>query len=178
MGKSYSYKNSATNASGLKTTVTITTEDPQVIRDLLESGNAKASGTSKKDESIKAKVKEVKPKAKAKPKTSKALPAPKVSAAKKSNTSKAEPKAKPKTNSSNSKVISVSEFRSKLRALKPNGTQELRIGSNVICRTHNGYGVRYYKHEPDPMTDYNPWTFGFKEKWLIDEYLKQGLLKK
>lgn len=84
--KLFSVKESK-NINGKKTTITINTEDPQIIKNLLDSVPAdkeQKKASSKKD-SIKAKVKEVKPKTTAKAKGSKgkatkaktkALPAP------------------------------------------------------------------------------------------------------
>lgn len=95
--KLFSVKESK-NINGKKTTITINTEDPQIIKNLLDSVPAdkeQKKASSKKD-SIKAKVKEVKPKTTAKAKGSKgkatkakapgkpkALPAPKVKTASK-----------------------------------------------------------------------------------------------
>lgn len=102
MKKVFSMKDTKVDGKGKKTTITIQTEDPKVIRSLLDNtseavgskakakpGNtskAKAStkkaSSDKKKDSIKAEVREVKPKAKkeankktAKPKS---LPAPKA----------------------------------------------------------------------------------------------------
>ena len=98
MNKVFSMKDTKVDDKGKKTTITIQTEDPAVIRNLLDNpgvgsksktGNtskAKAStkktSSDKKKDSIKAEVREVKPKTKktgskkaAKPK---ALPAPKA----------------------------------------------------------------------------------------------------
>lgn len=70
--KLFSVKESK-NINGKKTTINITTEDPQIIKNLLDSVPAdkeQKKASSKKD-SIKAKVKEVKPKTTAKAKGSK-----------------------------------------------------------------------------------------------------------
>ena len=58
--KSYSFKDSKKDKAGRKTTITITTENPDVIKKLIDS-TASGSNSSKKD-SMKAEVKEVKKK--------------------------------------------------------------------------------------------------------------------
>ena len=39
-------------------------------------------------------------------------------------------------------------------------------------------GVRDVNDYDDPMTDYSAFVYGFKEKWLIEKYLNEGLLIK
>lgn len=73
-------------------------------------------------------------------------------------------------------VQSVKDFRKKLRGLE-NYREELEIDNDVIIKTGAGsYGVRSKWDESDPMTDYSAYTYGFKEKWLIDRYKQKGLL--
>ncbi len=72
--------------------------------------------------------------------------------------------------------MTVKEFRKKLRGLQPYA-EELTIGNNAIIKTSGGYGVRYIYDYDDPMTDYSAYVYGVKESWLIEEYLKKGLLK-
>lgn len=74
------------------------------------------------------------------------------------------------------KTKTVKEFRKQLRSLKLY-FEELTIGKHVICKTTTGYGIRFIGDESDPMTDYCAFTFGFKEKMLIDRFLNEGLLK-
>lgn len=77
---------------------------------------------------------------------------------------------------SDKNVQSVKDFRKKLRGLE-NYSEELDIGDDVIIKTGAGsYGVRAKWDESDPMTDYSAYTYGFKEKWLIDRYKQKGLL--
>lgn len=189
MNKVFSMKDTKVDSKGKKTTITIQTEDPAVIKNLLDNttvgskakakeGNtskAKAStkkaSSDKKKDSIKAEVREVKPKAKktagkkaAKPK---ALPAPKT----KNDNSKARVKSK-KTESGK---MTVSQFRKKLRGLN-SYREEFPIGNDVIVKTGTSYGIRACYDFDDPMTDYSAYTYGFKEKWLIERYLKSGLI--
>lgn len=62
--KSYSFKDSKKDKAGRKTTITITTENPEVIKKLVESttsnSNSKTSQNKKKKDSMKAEVKEAK----------------------------------------------------------------------------------------------------------------------
>lgn len=100
--KLFSVKESK-NINGKKTTINITTEDPQIIKNLLDSvpSDKEQKKASSKKDSIKAKVKEVKPKTTAKAKGSKgkatkakapakpkALPAPKKESKKKATSKK------------------------------------------------------------------------------------------
>ncbi len=73
--------------------------------------------------------------------------------------------------------MKVKEFRQKLRNLKPY-IEELKIGNDVIIKTSTSYGVRDVNDYDDPMTDYSAFVYGFKEKWLIEKYLNEGLLIK
>lgn len=68
------------------------------------------------------------------------------------------------------------EFKNKLRNLQPY-IEELKIGDDVIIKTTTGYGIRNVDDFDDPMTDYSAYVYGFKEKWLIERYLNQGILK-
>ncbi|MEI3530105.1 MAG: hypothetical protein V8Q75_03395 [Bacilli bacterium] len=68
------------------------------------------------------------------------------------------------------------EFKNKLRNLQPY-IEELKISDDVIIKTTTGYGIRNVDDFDDPMTDYSAYVYGFKEKWLIERYLNQGILK-
>ena len=74
-------------------------------------------------------------------------------------------------------MVTIKEFRKKLRNLKPY-IEELKIGNDVIVKTTTGYGVRDVNDYDDPMTDYSAYVYGLKEKWLIERYLNKGLLIK
>lgn len=72
--------------------------------------------------------------------------------------------------------MTIKEFRKKLRNMVPY-SDEISIGDDVICKCSGGYGVRYKNDFSDPISDYCAWVFGFKEKRLIERYVKDGILK-
>lgn len=70
---------------------------------------------------------------------------------------------------------SVKELRKAMRNMQPY-SEEIRIGNRVISKTSNGYAVRNKDDYDDPMTDYSAYVYGFKEKWIIDEAVKNNEL--
>lgn len=79
-------------------------------------------------------------------------------------------------NNENTPQYTEKELRTKLKNMTPY-SDEIQVGSDVIVSTGDGfYGVRSKYNEPDYMTDYNPYTYGFRQKWLIERYKKSGIV--
>lgn len=176
--KKYRVTGSTTDPKGKKTTITVTTDDEKVVRSLLDSShkdfmNAEfketksSSSTSKNNSKTTSKFN--------KKATAKALPTPKATNSLTKQVQKKEVKLKD-VNNKNKRIYTTSELRKKLRNLKPY-REELVLGKDVIVKTTTGYGIRNINDHDDPMTDYSAYTYGFKEKWILERAKRNGLIK-
>lgn len=76
--------------------------------------------------------------------------------------------------------MTVKEARAKLRELRAldDCNAVVRFGLTEVCHVGSGYAIKSADDKDDPMTDYCAWSFGWKEKWVLDYLVNTGFLTK
>lgn len=68
--------------------------------------------------------------------------------------------------------MTIKEIRKEMREMNKNGETLSKIlvveGWGQIQKIGSRYAVCGMVDDSDPMTDYSAWTYGMKEKWILD----------
>lgn len=72
--------------------------------------------------------------------------------------------------------MTIKEIRKQMRTMESYKETILIPGWGQIKKTGKTYAVGPVpeKDDSDPMTDYSAWTYGFREKWILDD-IKRSL---
>lgn len=71
--------------------------------------------------------------------------------------------------------MTINEIRKQMRELNKNSEIILIEGWGQIQKIGSGYAIGPLPEndDSDPMRDYSAWSYGWKEKWILDDIKKR-----